>query len=75
MKKEPLSKAEGVMFSDAVERARKRARRAVYQQGMDKVRVQRWQEAASSFEESINTKRTPRSRRRSASGSRRRTGT
>jgi TolA-binding protein len=53
MKGQPLSKAEAAMFGDAVERAKNELAGQLYQQGMDKVRVQRWQEAASAFEESI----------------------
>lgn len=56
VKKEPLSKAELAMFSDAVERARNELAGQLYQQGMDKVRVQRWQEAATAFEESLKYK-------------------
>lgn len=56
MKKEPLTKAEAAVFADAVERARNELATQLYQQGMDKVRVQRWQEAASAFEESIRYK-------------------
>ncbi len=56
VKKEPLSKAELAMFSDAVERARNDLAIQLYQQGMDKVRVQRWQEAANAFEESLKYK-------------------
>ncbi|AKV01185.1 hypothetical protein AKJ09_07848 [Labilithrix luteola] len=56
MKKEPLSKAETAIFSDAVERAKNELAGQLYQQGMDKVRVQRWQEAATAFEESIKHK-------------------
>lgn len=56
VKKEPLSKAEAAMFADAVERARNDLAGQLYQQGMDKVRVQRWQEAASAFEESLKYK-------------------
>jgi TolA-binding protein len=56
IKKEPLSKAEMAMFSDAVERARNEQAGQLYQQGMDKARVQRWQEAATAFEESIKYK-------------------
>jgi len=56
MKKEPLSKAEIATFSDAVERARNELAGQLYQQGMDKARVQRWQEAANLFEESIRYK-------------------
>jgi TolA-binding protein len=56
VKKEPLSKAEVAMFTDAVERARNDLAGQLYQQGMDKVRVQRWQEAATAFEESLRYK-------------------
>ncbi len=56
VKKEPLSKAEMAMFSDGVERAKNDLAAQLYQQGMDKVRVQRWQEAASAFEESLRYK-------------------
>ncbi len=56
MKKEPLSKAEAAAFSDAVERARNELAAQLYQQGMDKVRVQRWAEAATSFEDSLKYK-------------------
>ena len=49
----PLSKAESAMFADAVERAKNELAGQLYQQGNDKVRVQRWQEAASAFEESL----------------------
>lgn len=56
MKKEPLSKAETAIFTDAVERAKNELAGQLYQQGMDKVRVQRWQEAATAFEESIKHK-------------------
>lgn len=56
MRKEPLSKAEASMFADAVERARNELATQLYQQGMDKVRVQRWQEAATAFEESQKVK-------------------
>jgi TolA-binding protein len=53
VKGQPLSKAEVAVFSDAVERAKNELAGQLYQQGMDKARVQRWQEAASAFEESI----------------------
>ncbi len=56
VKKDPLSKAELAMFTDAVERARNDLAGQLYQQGMDKVRVQRWQEAATAFEESLKYK-------------------
>ena len=53
LKTQPLSKAEASMFGDAVERAKNELAAQLYQQGMDKVRVMRWQEAAQAFEESI----------------------
>ncbi len=53
VKGQPFSKAEAAIFADAVERARNELAAQLYQQGMDKVRVQRWQEAANAFEESI----------------------
>ncbi|MBS2016749.1 MAG: tetratricopeptide repeat protein [Deltaproteobacteria bacterium] len=53
VKGQPFTKAEAAIFSDAVERARSELAAQLYQQGMDKVRVQRWQEAATAFEESI----------------------
>lgn len=56
LKNEPLSKAEQIIFADAVERSRNELAAQLYQQGMDKVRVQRWQEAATAFEESIRYK-------------------
>ena len=56
VQKEPLSKAEAAMFADAVERARNDLAGQLYQQGMDKVRVQRWSDAASAFEESLKYK-------------------
>ena len=56
VKKEPLSRAEAAMFADAVERARNDLAGQLYQQGMEKVRVQRWQEAAGAFEESLKYK-------------------
>jgi TolA-binding protein len=56
VKREPLSKAEAAMFSDAVDKARNDLAAQLYQTGMDKVRVQRWQEAAGAFEESLKYK-------------------
>jgi len=53
LKAQPFTKAEAAIFTDAVERARSELAAQLYQQGVDKVRVQRWQEAASAFEESI----------------------
>jgi len=56
IKREPLSKTEQAAFADAVERARNELAAQLYQQGMEKVRVQRWQEAATAFEESLKYK-------------------
>ncbi|HEY1959636.1 MAG TPA: tetratricopeptide repeat protein [Polyangiaceae bacterium] len=56
IKKEPLTKAEQAMFADAVERARNELAEASYLQGLDKARVQRWQEAASAYEDSLKYK-------------------
>lgn len=53
LKAQPLSKAELAMFADAVDRAKNELAAQLYHQGVDKIRVQRWQEAASSFEESM----------------------
>jgi TolA-binding protein len=56
VKKEPLSKAEAAAFGDAVEKARNELALLQLQQAVDKARVQRWQEAASLFEESLKYK-------------------
>lgn len=56
IKNQPLSKAEQAIFSDAVEKARNELAGQLYQQAMDKVRVQRWQEAATAFEQSLHYK-------------------
>jgi len=56
IKKEPVTKAEQAVFADAVERARNELAAASYEQGLDKARVQRWQEAASAFEDSLKYK-------------------
>jgi TolA-binding protein len=56
IEKEPLTKAEQAMFADAVERARNELAQASYLQGLDKARVQRWQEAASAYEDSLKYK-------------------
>ena len=57
MKKEPLTKAEQAIFADAVERARNELAASSYELGLDKERVQRWAEAASAFEESLEIQR------------------
>lgn len=56
IKNEPLTKAEQAAFSDAVEHARNELAAERYQQGLDKARVQRFQEAATAFEESLKYK-------------------
>jgi TolA-binding protein len=49
----PLSKAEALFFSDAIEKAKSEQSALLYAQGLDAVRLQRWQEAATAFEESL----------------------
>jgi TolA-binding protein len=56
IQREPLTKTEQAVFSDAVERARVELAAILYDQGLEKVRVQRWQEAATSFEDSLKYK-------------------
>jgi TolA-binding protein len=56
--REDLTKTEQAVFADAVEKARSDLAAQSYQQGLDKARVQRWQEAASAFEESLRYKET-----------------
>src|SRR6478672_3925104 len=56
VKREPLSKTEQMVFGDAVDRVRNELTAQAYQQGLDKVRLQRWQEAATAFEEALRYK-------------------
>jgi len=56
LRKEPLSKAELAMFGDAVDKAKNELAGQAYAQGQDKARVQRWQEAATAFEDSLKYK-------------------
>jgi TolA-binding protein len=56
VRKEPLTKAEQAAFADAVEKARNELAAQAYQQGQEKRRVERWQEAATAFEESLKYK-------------------
>ena len=51
--KEALSKTESAVFSDAVERARSELAQQLYLAGLEKMKVQRWQEAATLFEDSL----------------------
>jgi len=56
VRKEPLTKAEQAAFLDAVEKARNELALLSFQQGADKARVQRWQEAATAYEDSLKYK-------------------
>ena len=56
IRKEPLSKTELATFTDAVDRARNELAAQTYREGQDKTRVQRWQEAATAYEESLKYK-------------------
>ena len=56
IKKEQLSKTELAAFTDAVDHARNELAGQLYHEGQDKTRVQRWQEAATAYEESLKYK-------------------
>jgi TolA-binding protein len=56
IKREALTRTEQGVFADAVEKARTELAAILYEQGLEKVRVQRWQEAATSFEDSLKYK-------------------
>jgi TolA-binding protein len=56
LKNEPITKTELAFFADAVDRARNELAAQSYQQGLEKARVQRWQEAATAFEASLENK-------------------
>jgi TolA-binding protein len=58
LKNEPLTKAEQAAFADAVEKARNELAAERYQLGLEKAHVQRWQEAATAFEDSLRYKDT-----------------
>jgi TolA-binding protein len=53
MKTKPLTKAEAAFAADAVEKARGEQSSQQYLQGVESARLQRWQEAATAFEESL----------------------
>ena len=54
MRSKPLTKSEAQFFAEAVEHAKVEQATALYLQGLDSVRLQRWQEAAgAALEESI----------------------
>jgi len=58
IKNEPLTKAELAAFGDAVEKARNELAAERYQLGLEKAHVQRWQEAATAYEDSLRYKDT-----------------
>jgi TolA-binding protein len=53
MRTKPLSKAEGQFLADAVDKARSEQAALLYVQGVDSAHLQRWQEAATAFEDSL----------------------
>jgi TolA-binding protein len=53
MRGKPLSKAEAAFMADAVDKAKADQAVTLYLQGLDSSRLQRWQEAATAFEESL----------------------
>jgi TolA-binding protein len=56
VKNEPVTKTELALFADAVVRARTELAREEFLLGQDKTRLQRWQEAATAFEDSLRFK-------------------
>jgi TolA-binding protein len=58
IRKEPLSRAELAVFTDAVERAKSEQSVKAYQMGLDHVRTGRWHEAAVALEEAVRVKDT-----------------
>jgi TolA-binding protein len=58
LRKEPLSRVELSVFSDAVDRARSELSIKSYQLGLDHMRTGRWHEAAMAFEDAIQKKET-----------------
>ncbi len=56
IKKEPLSKAEQAVFADSVERSKNELMAQLYIHGLEKMKIQRWQEAAGNFEEALRHK-------------------
>ncbi len=53
MRTKPLTRAESLFFADAVEKAKGEQSVLLYVQGLDAIRLQRWQEAATAFEDSL----------------------
>jgi TolA-binding protein len=56
LKNEPITKTELAFFSDVVDKAKNELSAQSYQLGQEKARVQRWQEAATAFEDSLRFK-------------------
>jgi TolA-binding protein len=54
MKNKPLTKSEVQLFAEAVKKAKVEQATQLYLQGLDSARLQRWQEAAVAFEESLH---------------------
>ncbi|HZU81751.1 MAG TPA: tetratricopeptide repeat protein [Polyangiaceae bacterium] len=54
VKTKALTKTESQLLSDAVDKARVEQATLLYLQGLESSRLQRWQEAASAFEESLH---------------------
>ncbi len=53
MKNKPLTKSEAQFFAEKVNQAKVEQATTLYLQGLDSERLQRWQEAAAAFEESL----------------------
>jgi outer membrane protein assembly factor BamD (BamD/ComL family) len=53
MKTKALTKAEAQFLADAVQKAKAEQAAQLYLQGLENSRLQRWQEAAGAFEESL----------------------
>ena len=53
MKNKPLTRSEVQLFAEAVKKAKVEQATQLYLQGLDSARLQRWQEAAAAFEESL----------------------
>ncbi len=56
VRREALSRTELAVFTDAVDRAKNELAAQSFHEGQDKTRVQRWQEAATAYEESLKYK-------------------
>ncbi len=56
LRKEPITKAEQAAFTDAVEHFKNELALVSFQTATDKARLQRWQEAATAYEDSLHYK-------------------